>query len=83
MMERFTLGCLATTPGVRFEASECNCLENSESAPRAGCTDSTTWLEVYAILATAVPRINQSYVEQEHKDGDKVGQGNTYLLHQR
>lgn len=51
-------------PGVRFEASECNCLENSESTPRAGCTDSTTSLDAYAILATITPRINQPWTLQ-------------------
>lgn len=50
--EQLTSGSLDMIPGVRFEASECKCLENSESEPSAGCTDRTISLEVYAILAT-------------------------------
>ena len=59
--EQFTSGSLDMIPGVRFEASERKCLENSESEPSAGCTDSTISLEVYAIRATATRRINQPW----------------------
>ena len=58
VMQQVTLGSLDMIPGVRFEASEYNCLENSESVPSAGCTESTISLEVYAILATVVSQIN-------------------------
>ena len=70
-MEQSTSGSLATKPDVRFDASESNCFENSESEPRAGCTDSTMSLQVYAILATVVPRINQPW--EKRGGGDKVG----------
>ena len=43
--EQVTSGSLNRTPGVRLEASECNCFENSESVPIVGCTDNMTWLE--------------------------------------
>lgn len=46
-------------PDVCFEDNACKCLENSESAPRAGCTDSTTSLDAYATLATIVEWIDQ------------------------
>ena len=54
-MEQSTSGSLAITPDIRFEASESNGFENSESELRAGCTDSIMSLQVYAILATVVP----------------------------
>ena len=47
-------------PAVRFEANACNTLENSESAPSAGCTDRTTSLDRYATLATGDQLIGQS-----------------------
>ena len=64
-------------PGVRFEARECNCLENSEWAARAGCTDNTTWLERYAILATVVVRCTDqlAFNLQSHKRAQEEGQG--------
>jgi hypothetical protein len=55
-----TSGCLAMSPGVCFEDNACKCFENSESAPRAGCTDSTTSLDVYATLATIAQWICQT-----------------------
>lgn len=63
-VEQSTSGSLAMIPGVRFEASERNCVENSESAPRAGCTDSTMSLVAYAILATVAPEINHLSIPQ-------------------
>lgn len=51
-LRRHASGDLATTPGVLLEAAACRVLENSESAPRAGCTDNTTSLDRYATLAT-------------------------------
>ena len=59
LKEQLTSGSLAMIPGVRFAARECRCLENSESTPRAGCTDRMTSLDAYAIRATIAPRINQ------------------------
>ena len=60
-------------PGVRFEARECNCLENSELAPRAGCTESITSLDTYAILATVAQQIDQLWTDC--MEGMKIWEG--------
>lgn len=61
LKEQLTSGPLAVIPGVRFEASACNWVENSELAPRAGCTDNTISLDAYAILATVAQRVSQPW----------------------
>lgn len=67
-----TSGSLAIIPGVRFKANVCNDLENSESAPSAGCTDRTTLLDRYAILATGSQLFSQPYTRVK-PHGEKGG----------
>lgn len=70
---KWTSGSLAIIPGVRFEANACNDVENSESAPSAGCTDRTTLLHKYAILATSNQLTGQSMLHTHLPQGEKRG----------
>ena len=77
-----TSGSSATIPGARFDNNACSCLENSESAPSAGCTDNMTSLDTYAILATVAQCSSQQVFVKRTTDGgaSPAGEGFACLL---